>query len=515
MIPMVLMWKTFARKRVQSLFLVGCCALPSFAYGIDWDNFRGPAGDGISPEQGVTPWGANGPNLRWKTSLNNGFSTFSAHGGRIFTQVTRNVNGDEKEVCLALDNAIGKELWSAVIDHTGYDSGSGDGDGPRSTPVYYNGHLFVFSSFLTLVSLDAGTGAEIWRKDLAADFGGTVIGWQNSASPVIEDGRIFLNANGSPHTCLALSTEDGSVLWQATTEKMTHATPLLATIFGTRQIIFFTQYGLVSLQPADGKELWRFAFRYNGTSFAASPVVYNDMVYCSAAYGTGAAVVRIGQENGKFTVTQLWKKTSLMNHWGTPVCQNGYLYGLYGYSAYYSAPLKCIDMATGEEKWSQSNFGMGGLILADGKLLVQSEGGEIAMVAATPDSYQELARFQAVEGKCWNAPILSNGRLYARSVSESASYELFRSTAAPLRWMSLQRIAPGRFQWFVGSTDNSAIDAARLSKISVLSSSKASTDAADWTVASYPMTLTNGQLVVEGAFDTSPPQRFFKIAEQQ
>lgn len=479
---------------------------------VNWDNFRGPGGDGISPEQGLTTWPASGPRLIWKSQVNNGFSTFSVHGGKAYTQVTRTMGDAEREVCLALDAATGAELWAVDIDRTDYDSGSGEGDGPRSTPVYYEGRIFVLSSFLVLVALDANSGQELWRKDLANIYGGEAITWQNSASPVISDGLIFLNANGSPNTILALSVTDGSLVWKATKEPMTHATPVFATIHGIRQLIFLTQNGLLSLNPADGTQLWRYTFPYN-TSTGASPVVCDDMVYCSAAYGVGAAVAKISLTDGKFSAQTLWSN-SQMNHWSTPVCYNGYLYGLYGNGAYNTAPLKCLEMASGVSRWSRSGFGLGGLILAEGKLIVQSDVGEIALVEASPTAYKELARFQAVDGKSWNAPALSNGRLYARSISEAACYELYTISQPPLRWMAYSQPAANRFAWFINSSDDTAIDASRLSKISVLTSSSASTNSADWTAAEVQMTLTNGTIRVDGAIDAATPLRLYRIAEQ-
>ena len=425
------------------------------------------------------------------------------------------MSGSDREVCVALDSATGQPLWTAVIDTARYDAGGDSGDGPRSTPVYYRNRLYVLSSRLKLACLDAATGATVWNKDLTALYGGRVIPWQNSASPVIEEGRIFLNANGSPQTCLALSAEDGSLLWKATSYATTHATPVLATILGVRQVVFLTQYGLVALSPDQGRELWRYKFPYN-TSTGASPVVYDDMVYCSAAYNVGAAVVRIGKAGEQFTVTELWRRPrELMNHWGTPVCHQGYLYGLYGNGAYYTAPLKCVEMATGNEMWSQPDFGLGGLILADGKLLVLSENGELVMVDTDPRAYTELARFQALEDKCWNIPVLSNGRLYARSIQEGACFELFAPVLPKLRWISWERPAPDRFQWLVGTDDATPADATRLGNLRVLRSPVLSPNAGDWSAYSVQMTLTNGLICLEGEIEPNAGSSFFKVIEER
>jgi hypothetical protein len=57
-------------------------------------------------------------------------------------------------------------------------------------------------------------------------------------------------------------------------------------------------------------------------------------------------------------------------------------------------------------------------------LLVQAESGKVAMVAATPDKYTELGRFQAIEGKTWNNLCLYGPYLLTRNAEEAACYKL-------------------------------------------------------------------------------------------
>jgi hypothetical protein len=65
------------------------------------------------------------------------------------------------------------------------------------------------------------------------------------------------------------------------------------------------------------------------------------------------------------------------------------------------------------------------VLLADqGLLLVISETGEVVLLAADPSRHQELGRFQAIQGKTWNHPVIAHGRLYARNAEEMACYEL-------------------------------------------------------------------------------------------
>jgi outer membrane protein assembly factor BamB len=329
-----------------------------------------------------------------------------------------------------LDANTGQEIWAAPLGIAKYD-GSGNngtpdnkgGDGPRSTPSYDDGKVYTSSSRMVLNCLDAATGRQIWASDLIKEHAGLNIHWENAASPLVEGGLVFAAGGGSGQSLLAFDKNDGHVVWSGQDEKMTYSTPVAATILGERQVIFFTQSGLVAVAPKTGAVLWRYPFAMK-VATAISPVVWGDTVYCSLAYGKGAGACKIAKTADGYTATQLWFKQNLVNHWSTPVCAEGYLYGIYGQAKFGSAPLKCIELATGNERWSQDGFGPGGCTLVDGHVLVLSDAGDLVLVKATPGAYTEVARSHVLAGKCWNAPSISNGRIYARSTREGVSLDV-------------------------------------------------------------------------------------------
>ena len=55
---------------------------------------------------------------------------------------------------------------------------------------------------------------------------------------------------------------------------------------------------------------------------------------------------------------------------------------------------------------------------------VFTERGYIALVKATPEKHQELARFAAINGKSWNHPIIVDGRLIVRNTTEMAAFDI-------------------------------------------------------------------------------------------
>jgi outer membrane protein assembly factor BamB len=80
-----------------------------------------------------------------------------------------------------------------------------------------------------------------------------------------------------------------------------------------------------------------------------------------------------------------------------------------------AAKLKCLEFATGNEKWAQPAFGSGGLVIADQKIIGLSGTGELMVAPATPEGFTPTARAQVLGGKCWTAPVLADGRIYCRN----------------------------------------------------------------------------------------------------
>lgn len=394
----------------------------------DWPGYRGPAGNGICPEPlGVKAWPEGGLKEVWKIPTPTGFGSFVVVDGRAFTIVRRAFDGNDHETCLALDANSGKELWAAKLGLAKYDGGGdsgGPGDGPRSTPLCREGKVYVYDARMVLTCLNAADGKELWRRDVVAENAGRIPKWQSAASPVGDGELVFVAGGGNGQGLLGLNKQTGAVVWKVENDPATHSTPLVVELGGVRQVIFFTQTGLVAVAAKTGAVLWRHAFPFK-VATAMTPIVSGDLVYCSAGYDVGAGLVRVTRKGEGFEATEVWRKPKeLVNHWSTPVVKDGYLYGLYGHAQHKTGPLKCVELATGKEMWSQAGYGPGGLILAGERLIVLGDQGQLALVETTPTAYKEISRMQAVTGKCWSSPALSNGKLYVRSAKEGVCLDV-------------------------------------------------------------------------------------------
>ncbi|MGI9241619.1 MAG: PQQ-binding-like beta-propeller repeat protein [Verrucomicrobiales bacterium] len=408
-------------------------ALTACATAADWPQYHGNQSDKISTEKiAKQDWGK--PKQLWKIETPTGFSSFIVADGKAYTIIRRSLEGIDREVCVALDASSGKELWAATLGLTRYGhdggnsgaSGNKGGDGPRSTPSFDDGKVYVLDSDLGLFCLDAKSGKEIWNHDLIKEFGGRNIKWNNAASPLIDGEHVYVAGGGKGESLLAFDKKSGKLAWKSGDHLMTHATPIAATIHGVHQIIFFTQDGLIAVAPDSGKQLWDYEFPFK-VSTAASPVVSGDIVYCAAGYGVGSGAVKISKTGAGLEAEEIWRlegNEPVTNHWATPLVKDGYLYGMFGFKEYGDGPVKCVEIATGEVVWEEEGFGPGNLVLAGDTLVALTDAGELVLIAANPDQYKELARTKVIGGKCWSTPVIADGRIYARSTTEGVCIEL-------------------------------------------------------------------------------------------
>jgi outer membrane protein assembly factor BamB len=110
----------------------------------------------------------------------------------------------------------------------------------------------------------------------------------------------------------------------------------------------------------------------------------------------------------------------MKNKFASSVFWQGHLYGLD------EDMLCCINAQNGERKWKQGRYDYGQLLLASGNVVILSGAGELALVSANPERYEELARFQAIHGKTWNVPAIAEGKLLVRNAVEMACFALGR-----------------------------------------------------------------------------------------
>ena len=398
----------------------------------EWSHILGPSLDRKTTGT-AAPWSGGAPKTLWKIPAATGFSSFVTGDGRAYTVITTQAAGASRETALAVDRKTGKTLWQTPLGVADYRNGgnrgaqgNSGGDGPRATPVFAAGRVFVFGGNMDLHAFDAATGKLLWKQDLIAEFGGKNIVWSNAASPLVMGDRVLVAGGGAGQSYLAFNAADGRVLWKSGSDRTTHSTPVPATIHGQTQALFMAERGLVALDPATGRELWHYPFPYR-TATAASPVVWQDIVNCSAGYGVGGGACQIVRTGDKWEANELWRSPGNRDtaaHWSTAVVHDGFLYGCYGHGEYGNGAFKCIDIRTGKVQWEQKGFGHGQTIMVGGRLVAVTDGGKLTLIEPTPKSYHELAAAKVLEGKVWASLAYSDGQLLLRSTTQGVCLEL-------------------------------------------------------------------------------------------
>jgi outer membrane protein assembly factor BamB len=380
-----------------------------------WPDFRGPNRDGRYQGVGIrTAWPPQGLPKLWKQPIGLGYASFVVADGRAFTIEQRR----RQEVVSAYDVETGRELWTH--GWSGEFVESMGGDGPRATPTYHDGRIYALGALGEFRCLDARTGALVWRRDILADSGATNLSWGMAGAPlVVDDTVVVLPGGPRGKSVAAYNRQTGAPVWTALDDQQAYASPMLVTLRGVRQILVVSASRAIGLTVENGRVLWEYPWsNYNGITVAQPLVLGDDRVFLSAAYGHGAAAFEVIREGAVFSTRTLWQNTRMKNKFTSSVLHQGYIYGLD------EAILACLDAATGELKWKAGRYGYGQIMLAGDHLIVLAEDGDIALVRATPEKHEELARFAAISGKTWNHPIIVGGRLIVRNLREMAAFDI-------------------------------------------------------------------------------------------
>jgi outer membrane protein assembly factor BamB len=226
--------------------------------------------------------------------------------------------------------------------------------------------------------------------------------WGFSGSVLVEGDLCILNV-GTAGT--ALDAKTGKVIWFSGTEKAGYTTPVPFGAGGDRAVAMAIKQDVVAVRVKDGKELWRFPWKTQYDVNSADPILAGNKVFISSGYNHGGAVFDVSSTPPK----AIWENKNMRNHFNSCVLWKGHVYGVD------EGQLRCLVLDTGEVKWSEKSVGKGSLIIADGKLIVLSEKGELMVAEATPAAFKPVSRAQVLGGKCWTTPVLSNGKIYCRN----------------------------------------------------------------------------------------------------
>ncbi|NOX55410.1 MAG: PQQ-binding-like beta-propeller repeat protein, partial [Planctomycetes bacterium] len=246
--------------------------------------------------------------------------------------------------------------------------------------------------------------------------------WGMAASPLAYEHKVIVTPGGPDgRHVAAYDCQTGEIIWFGGNHRAGYSAPRVEVVDGIPQILVFGGDGLSGFDPDTGQELWFVEWPTNEQINVAQPILYRgEAILIGSGYGRGSALFEIVRSDGtwKLNPQPRWKSLHLKLKFNGAVLKGDFVYGLD------EGILTCLDMRTGKRQWKRGRYGYGQLLLVGDLLLVQAENGEVVLVEASPKRPRELARFQAIEGKTWNHPVLCRGRLLVRNADEAACYDL-------------------------------------------------------------------------------------------
>jgi hypothetical protein len=411
--------------------------LQQAATAADWPTFRGADRTAVAPDTDLLEsWPATGPRLIWEAAgAGRGYASPAIAGDRIYTLGDGlSTAADKDEYLSCFDRETGKPVWKTKTGQP-WSEGAESWQSSRSTPTVDGGMVYVITPHGQLVACATADGKERFRIDLKAQFGGKKgDSWGYSESPLIDDNRLICTPGGEQATLVALDKKTGKLIWScpmkgdrgAGHSSVVISQPLSSPKGGRKVYVQTTAAGAFAVDAQTGKFQWAYPIDQT-TAVIPTPIVRGDLVFFSAGYKRGGALLRqVPGPAGGVTMQEVYGlKKELANKHGGIVLVGDHLYGD---SDDAGIPF-CAELMTGNVVWKKRGSGKGSatVVAADGHLYVRFADGTLALVKADPADYAEVATFKIPGSDArpsWAHSVILDGRLYLREQDKILCYDL-------------------------------------------------------------------------------------------
>jgi outer membrane protein assembly factor BamB len=360
-----------------------------------------------------TNWIAHPPKILWRQPVGQAWSGFAVKDGLAITQEQR----EEQEYVVCYELLTGRTVWSQANE--GRYATTLAGEGPRATPSISSNRVYTFGATGILNCFELETGQRLWSKDTLKENDGSLPDWGMASSPLLVDDKVMVSVGGKDgRSLVAYAAESGEFQWGAGQAGADYSSPVEANLLGTRQVIIFNSFGVVS-HDLDGTILWDYGWRGGHPHITPPHVVSSNRVLVSSGYGTGAELLEINRDDqGQWSASTLWKSIALKSKFGPIFVVDDFIYGLD------DGILTCLELRTGKRRWKDGRYGHGQGLAVGNVILLTTEKGDIALVEPNPDRLVEVGRFSVLSDKTWNPPALAGEYLLVRNHKEAACLRL-------------------------------------------------------------------------------------------
>lgn len=402
---------------MRNVFLAALLTI-GLAQAEDWPQWLGPNRDGTFPGK-MSPWTGD-LKVNWRINVGEGNSSPVVAGGLVF--IHSKVKDKDAEIVQAFDATTGKLKWEQSYDKPTFKPLFGAG--PRSTPCVHDGMLYTLGNTGRLNCFEAATGKPVWNAEVLAEPVKHNLMFGLSASPlVVGDLVVVLGGSKASPGVKAFDRKTGKLAWTASDDPASYAAPVQ---FGD-EIVALTGAHLLSVSKT-GEVRWKFPFRDALNESSTTPIKVGDF-YVAASVTAGAVGVKVETKDGKPAATAAWRNPKLTCYFSTPMpIDANHMYLVTG-AASLTDPtitLRCVEVKTGKEIWSEPKLGKYHAALLKsgcGNLLLHTDDGQLRFLAPNPTKYEEKAKSK-VCGPTWAHPAVVGKTVYVRDGKELIAVEL-------------------------------------------------------------------------------------------
>ena len=376
-----------------------------------WSQWRGPTRDGVASSFTVpTAWPAQ-LTRRWQVPVGLGHASPVVSGNRVVIHTRQGT----RELVSAFDLQSGKPLWQDGVEapYTMNSAATGHGPGPKSTPAIAGGRVFTLGISGIFSAHDLATGKLLWRKNAPPappEFG-------TAASPLVDGSTVVAFLGGAGAGALtALDAATGTVKWRWTGDGPGYASPILATLGGTRQVITQSQSKLVGVDAASGQLLWELAIKTPYEQNSVTPMVMGDLVLYAGLENPTVAL-RITKTGAKWTTAAAWRNQEVAMYMSSPAVSGTAIYGL---STKNRGQFFALDAASGKTLWlTRGREAENAAIVRAGEfLLMTTTNSELVVARANPARFEEVKRYPVADSAMWAHPAFTERTIIVKDLDK-------------------------------------------------------------------------------------------------
>ncbi|HEY7444205.1 MAG TPA: PQQ-binding-like beta-propeller repeat protein [Vicinamibacterales bacterium] len=384
---------------------------------LDYTQWRGPNRDGSAASFAQPQAWPDTLTMRWKVDVGEGYATPIVVGNRVYTHTRQGGN----EVMSALDSSSGKVIWqtSYPAPYKMNPATKNHGQGPKSTPLFFNGKLYTLGISGIVSAFDAASGKLLWQKPAPPvdPMYGTAM------SPIAEGGLVIFHVGGQNQGALtAFDANTGDVKWSWNGDGPAYASPIAVDLGGTRQIIAVTQENVIGISPLNGELLWKRPYVSKFTANSITPILYGDTIIVSEQE-KGIEAFRVIRKNNQWSTESVWESRDV-----SMALSNGVLIGdtLFGLSVRNRGQYFALDAKSGKALWlGEGREADNTAIAKSGNLLfLLNEDGELVVARSSPTGIEPVKRYTVAESATWAQPTISGNRIFVKDVSTVALWTL-------------------------------------------------------------------------------------------